>query len=327
MRDLLRFILLILFLPLIIVVLGPALVLAAVKGQQWLGPVTLDTSGYNVLGRAGVFLLGVAVWLLVWAALVWLTIQALTPVAAPTPVSLQTPVAATYVGSPTALARPATVTPAPTRTPVPVKPSATPPPTATATRVLPTNTPTPQLTGLTATHPVTDTPEPDVTSTPAVAAAATSAATPAKTGTLTPANRRAALAAVDEANQLLRDAIAQASDTNVENLGKIWQGKALDVIERFAIRLNDRYARPLNVAFEYVLPPEISEESRAGEVIVSTREKWSYGSSVKGSQEVLEFIYTLAPQGDGWVITRYTYRNLATPSRPPTATPTPTLEY
>jgi len=160
----------------------------------------------------------------------------------------------------------------------------------------------------------------------AVSATGTARAdTPAKTGTLTPANRRAALAAVDEANQLLRDAIAQATDANVENLGKIWQGKALDVIERFAIRLNDRYARPLDVSFEYVLPPEIGDESRADEVIVSTREKWAYGSSAKATQEILEFDYTLSLQNDGWVITRYTYRNV-TP-RSATATPTPTLEY
>lgn len=328
MRDLLRFILLILFLPVIIVVLGPALVLAAIKGRQWLGPVTLDASGYNVLGRTGVFLLGVAIWLLVWSGLVWFTIQALTPVAplnvglAPAP----TPTTAAAV-SPAAPAETPTAAPEPTSTPVPPKPSATPLPSPTATRVLPTNTPTPQLTESTATRPATATPEPDVTTTPVATAEVTGAATPAKTGTLTPADRRAALAAVDEANELLRDTIAQATNANVENLGKIWQGKALDVIERFAIRLNDRFARPPDVTFEYVLPPEIGDESRFDEVIVSTREKWSYGGSAKTTEEILEFIYTLAPKDDTWVITRYTYRNLATPPRPPTITPTPTLEY
>lgn len=75
-----RLIILILFLPLILIVIGPLLVLAVLRGRQQMGPITLNVTRYNSLGRAGVFMLGLSAWILVWGALGWLALAATTPV-------------------------------------------------------------------------------------------------------------------------------------------------------------------------------------------------------------------------------------------------------
>ncbi len=329
MRDLIRLIIIILFLPVVLVFLGPALVLAALRGRQWMGPITLDSSQYGVVGRVGMFLLGLAIWLLVWSGLLWLSLEAIVP----TQLNVSLPPAPTIFTkqvNETATATAAPLAPAATSTPTtqPLTRTATLPPpakTSTATPVLPATTATatlqptstPTATELFNETLATNTPDTSATEPPTATPSSGEAAdtvTPSATITqtvLSPAVRQAVLATVGEANGLLRDALAEASEENLKNLGSLWQGKTLDSIGEFAVDMNSRYSRPFNVDFEYVTPPAISDRSVPGQVVVFTREKWSYGGPSTTNEEAFEFIYTLIPQGDHWVISRYTYRNIA----------------
>ena len=71
LADFGRLVLLILLLPLILILIGPLLILAAIRGHQPLGPITLDTARYKPVARTGAFILGLLLWLLVWGGLAW----------------------------------------------------------------------------------------------------------------------------------------------------------------------------------------------------------------------------------------------------------------
>jgi hypothetical protein len=131
-----------------------------------------------------------------------------------------------------------------------------------------------------------------------------------------------ALAAVKEANLLLRDAIALKNDKAIEELEKVWQGKALTVIENFATDLSGRYTRPITVAVEYLEPPALKIQAGTGQVQVTSRESWSYSGPTTVYREAFEFVYNLERSGDHWVITSYTFSNLPSPTVSPTRIPT-----
>ncbi len=316
MADFLRLVLLILLLPLIIIVIGPLLVLAAVRGHQQMGPIMLDSTRYNSAGRVGIFLLGLAVWLLVWSGLAYLAVQAVTPV----------PGAITVQISPTP--HPPTDTPTlalPTATPMPPTATATPQPTQTATAVNATASSTPTATTAPTAAPSSTPPTITVTS-PASKSSAPTAPTTAITPTQTLttsrvslADQQAALNTVREANSLLRLAIAQASPENLVNLQRLWQGQALTDTKSYAIEVNSRYKEPFDVELEYATPLTVSEQSVPRQIVVFSNEKWTYGGPPRQDRENFEFIYTVTPKDDGWVISRYTYRNL--PGAQPSPTP------
>jgi hypothetical protein len=339
---LVRLIILLLFLPLIIIAIGPLLVLAVFRGRQPLGPITLNTSRYDFTGRAGILMLGLAIWLLVWSGLAWLTLAAVSsppiiplPAIAPPAAPVAAEPVLTPTSSPTAtpfLADAATATPTSPDTATPASP---PLDTTTPTSTPPTTTspetpanPTPTVTATSTMTPIpfpneatatnTSTPEPEPTQTPTPirpTTLPTATLTPAATFTF--AERLAAVKAVREANTLLRDTIALANEENLKSLGTVWQGKALTVIEKFATELYDRYARPFTVQFEYLSPPLVTGQNSANQLIVTSRETWRYGGPTKTYQEAFEFIYTLDRQAGHWVIISYTYRNLKL------STPTP----
>ena len=107
----------------------------------------------------------------------------------------------------------------------------------------------------------------------------------------------------------------------------VWQGKALTTARVFAADIYDRYAKPLNVEFEYLSPPTIDSQLPGNRLVVTSSERWTYGGPTKTDyQEAFRFVYTLTPKSGHWVITEYNFLNLplptATPSRAPTATPT-----
>ncbi len=131
------------------------------------------------------------------------------------------------------------------------------------------------------------------------------------------------VAAVEEGNVLLREAIVQADEENLQNLETIWRGRALAAARDFAREHYDRYAQPFSVTYEYIAPPAFRGLNPGNEVAVGSREVWSYGGPTRiDRQEAFEFTYTLSPvEADRWVITSYTYRNLPLPT--PTRTPTP----
>ncbi len=305
------FILFILFLPLFAIVIGPLLILAALRGYQPLGPITMDTVRYGPAGRVGAFMLGLALWLLIWASLIWLALANVLPgptvanifplnLIPPTsePVAMPTPPASTFtpVATFTPTSLPATATP--TERPTLPAPTPTATPTATPTELfnetLATNTPTstPEL-GLPVAKTRTPTPIPP----------------PA---TLTAADRQAIIATVQEGNLLLRNAIALANEENIQELDTVWYGRALEKAERFATELYDRYAKPFQVELDYITPPTIDKQrNELNEIVVVSREKWSYKGRTQTNQEAFEFIYALNQIDGRWVITRYTYRNLS----------------
>jgi hypothetical protein len=325
MRDILILLVLLLLLPVILIFIGPAMVLAALRGHQWLGPITLDSTQYNFAGRAGMFLLGIALWLLIWSGLFWLVLTGL-PAQLLLTETTTNPLVVTV--QPTSLPpQPTETPPAETATLIPTfTPTATPANTATpietptpdqpleaATSIVPEITATPAATSTpTATPAATDTPEPSAT--PAESPTPRPAISTASEGgvRLSLADRRAVIISINTANELLRDAVASGSEDSLNELESIWQGKALTVIRRFASSIQERYTQPVEVNFEYLALPQISPDSNANEVEVTTVERWNYGSpsSAKGRNEALEFIYTLIPGDNNWVITRYTYRNL-----------------
>lgn len=328
MADFLRLILLILLLPLIIVVIGPLLVLAAVRGQQQMGPITLDSTRYNSAGRAGIFLLGLAVWLLVWSGLAYLAVQALTPVPGAVAVQMtptpHPPTATPTPVPPTATTIPPTATPRPTQTATPVITSPT-APAASATASATITTPAAES----ATHTPTAAPSPTLpaaSATPPPTASPVVAPTTTVTGTqiliasrVSLADQQAALNTVREANSLLRLAITRASPENLANLQRLWQGQALTDTKSYAIEVNSRYKEPFDVELDYATPLTVSEQSVPRQIVVFSNEKWTYGGPSRQDQENFEFIYTVTPKDDGWVISRYTYRNW--PGAQPSPTP------
>ena len=331
MRDFLRLIGLVLFLIIVIILIGPLLILSALRGQQKAGPITFDSSQYNGAGRAGMFMLGLALWLLLWGGAGLLALNILVPPAtAPTVAeipAIETPQTELPTNTPSIVKD--TATPVPVDTPMPED-------TQTPTPVLPTETPTP-----------VDTPTPEDTATPGPPtntptatplfneSLATGTNTPADTDaevlptatsqatgslgsqlritpqpTLTTAERNEVIAAVREGNKLLQEAVTLANQDNLENLEGVWQGKALTVVEDFAADMYDRYTQPFTVDFEYISPPVVGDPVGQGLVGVTSREKWSYGGPTETHEEAFEFIYTLKKQDNEWIITWYSYRNL-----------------
>jgi len=319
LADLVRLIILILFLPLIIIFIGPFLVISVLRGRQGMGPITLDSTRYDFAGRAGIFMLGLAIWILVWSGLAWLGLNAVLPA----PVAVQPPLPGADI--PTAGLM-LTFTPAPSATPVTRTPTLTPvPPTSTLT---PTPTPTlgpiipvPAPPGAPAVvftstplfneKPAANTPTPN-----AVLTVTPLFPIPTITVTLVLTGRQAAIDTLEEANKLLRNAIALANKENIENLGAVWRDRALTNIADFASELYGRYAKPFSVDFEYISPPTIRDRLSNGDIVVISRERWRYGGPTAVDEEAFEFVYTFSQREGRWVITKYSYKNL------PLSTPT-----
>ncbi len=314
------FILFILFLPLFAIFIGPLLVLAAFRGYQSVGPITLDTVRYGPAGRVGALILGLVIWILVWGSLAWLAIASSLP--APTVVNLPPQATATATPAPiiTPTPPPPTFTPLATGTPTPLPATTTPTESPTVPPATGTTTPTATPTELFNETLATNTP----TTTPELQAERAKTLIPTTPpATLTFTDRQAAIAAVEEGNLLLRQAINLANEENIQKLETVWHGTALSDAQEFATELYDRYASPFNAQFEYISPPAIGEPNLLGETVIISREKWSYGGPTKTKQEAFEFIYTLNQKDGRWLITDYTYRNLSlpTPTTTPTATP------
>jgi hypothetical protein len=314
MREFARLLyLLIIVLPLTLLLIGPLLILAALRGMQHIGPIVLNPGRRGAAGRFGALLLGVIAWLAIWGGLAFvlapaglpgmqsLSLSELLAKGAPTAAPLVPSPTAVLVPSPTVLATPVLV---PTASPSPQAslPGSSPtpaPPPATATRVLP---------AVTATRlPATPTPAPTVTT--------TAGSPPA----LAPQPAAEAIAAVEEANQLLAEAAMDPSISNLAALEVAWQDRALSKAQAFARQLYQEYPHPLQVTFAYLEPPTAQEGDASDTAVVTSIEAWTYTAPRTSHTEAFEFIYTLEQRDQGWVITNYTYRNA------PTAAPTATL--
>lgn len=338
-----RLILLILFLPLFILLIGPLLILAVLRGRQPAGPVVLNTSRYGLAGRLGAFLVGLLLWAVTWGGLAWVVMTAAAqwpnvagiqflwpPVAAPVPILTLTP--SPVLVSPTLSAAPVTLTPSSVpATATPAVPSATPTPalpSPTLVQLQDPVSPTPDQPGPSPTPPAT----PTFTATPAAAPTRLAAGT-----TVSPAAAaveaeptlnagEAAVVAVTQGNLLLQAAIISSTPENLQNLETIWRGQALRVTQAFVDEVNGRYTRPLTVDFDYISPPTLTGQSGSITATVITRENWHYSAPNAIKDESFEFTYSVTQEDGRWVITGYTFRNLATPTATAApASPTPAV--
>jgi hypothetical protein len=213
-------------------------------------------------------------------------------------------------------------TPTPTSIPTPI-PSFAPQPTATS-EPTPIPPPSPSPTPL----PATSTPVPTATPTPTpIPPTVTPTATPTPTpqATLAPAEATQVIASVEAANDLLRAAVVQPSIGNLAELEAYWQGEALAQAQAFAQDLYERYLRPLEVSFIYVVSPVALQGASSDEAVVTSIETWTYEGPRSSHSERFEFIYTLSRKDDGWVITDYSYRYVSPESLSPTIPATMTI--
>jgi hypothetical protein len=326
--------------PLTVLLIGPLLVLAALRGVQRVGPIVFEPDRGGAGGRILALLLGLTLWLVVWGGLALLVgpvLPELAPggevggVAATAPTPTRTP-RPTFTPSPA---------PVPTDTPEPATnvPTLPPQPPATATPALPPlATDTPALAPATATPlpppatatltpvPATSTPTPLPPPTPVPTRPPT--VTPAPTftpvATLAPGQAAQAIAAVEKANDLLRAAVVEPSIGNLAALETTWRGDALKDAQAFAQDLSRRYVRPLEVTFVYLNPPAAREGILPDTAVVTSAETWTYTGPRSARSESFEFTYTLAPQDSSWIIIAYSYRNV--PGGAVLPSPTSTLE-
>ena len=319
MREFVRLLYLaVIILPLAVLVIGPLLTLAALRGRQRIGPITLEPGRRGMAGRIGALLLGVVVWLVVWGGLAMILAWALPTVGGRRSASIlqmnvtptQPPVVATLTPTPAPPATPQPLaspiptlaqteeapTPSPSVTPSPIPSTSTPIlPTATATPVPPTSKPLPTVTPMPMPPASTSLPTATLTSLPTPVA------------TLSQEQASEAIAAVEAANELLRTAVGEPSIGNLAELETLWKGEALAKAQAFAQNLSQRYLRPLEVTFIYYRSPEAFEGNSPDTAFVISTEAWNYSGPRSSHRESFKFSYTLRRQNEGWVITDYAY--------------------
>ena len=300
MSEIVRLLVLIVaVLPLVLLLSGPSLVLAALRGRQRVGPIVLNPGQRGRFGRVWACLLGLLLWLAVWGGVTLLLGRTLRPatvayVSPPTPVTVS-PAPET----PTAVA-PATLPPSSTPLPSPTR-------AAEPTHALEEATPTAIVAPPTATAPASPSPLlPTPTPLPVP--------TPAQTSQ--PDQATLAIAAVEAANEQLRMAVIQPSEENLVALERHWKERSLDKAKAFATSLHQAVGAPMDVSYVYLIPPTTgSQQLTSGALFVNATEVWTYSGSRDSFTETYEFFYTLAQHDDRWVIIDYVYRNgpLSTP--------------
>jgi hypothetical protein len=316
--------------PLSLLLIGPLLVLAALRGVQRVGPIVFEPERSGVGGRILAFLLGLTLWLVVWGGLVLLIgpiMPSLTPTEEAAGVTAATTPAPTRTPRPTFTPSPAPVSTSSAQstlgTAEPAAATSTPKPPATATPLPPaTDTPAPA--------PATSTPLPSPTPVPPTATpiptrppTVTPAPTMTPVATLAPAQAAQAIAVVEKANDLLRAAVVEPTIGNMAALETAWRGDALKDAQAFAQDLSRRYVRPLAVTYVYLTPPSAREGILPDTAVVTSVETWTYAGSRSARSESFEFTYTLSPQDSSWIIIAYSYRNVPGGVAMPPPTPTP----
>jgi hypothetical protein len=331
MRDLLRLVyLVVIILPLTLLLIGPALALAALRGRQEIGPIVLKPNRRGTVGRIGTLMLGLLVWLLVWGSLAAVVSGVILPAMGRS--------SSSAVKADVTLAVPLdmpTATPLPTSLPL-ATPTAPIPPTATHSpqQEEAISSPSPAPSPASTPSPLPPTPtSPSATPVPptlTLAASTTATLAPAVTppATLSPQEGGDAIAAIEAANELLRTAITESSIGNLAALETLWRGKALVKAQAFAQDFNQRYLRPLEVTCVYLTPPRAVKGDLPDTAYVISAEAWTYAGPKSTQDESFEFTYSLRREGDGWIIIDYDYgyTDVSSPSSQevePTMTPAP----
>ncbi len=327
MRDLLRLLLLVIVgLPLLVILAGPLLVIAALRGSQAIGPIVLTPGHHHPSGRAIALAVGLVLWAGIWGgcALVFSGDQtpavdarppATTPAAAAIPASPSPPPTSVPAGTaqPTvvplqSVAAATTPTIAPSAAPIQAESSPSVEPAATATQ---SQVPVPAAT--------------------AVPVAETETVSPTPPGPVTPEEAAQAVAAVEHANEALRQAVADPTAGNLAALETLWTQDALAKAQAFAIGPSRLVGQPTEVSYAHLMAPEVTRSVTPGHLSVGVTEVWTYSGPRDTYTESFQFFYSLALIDGQWRIVNYSYIDVPqsqpieeSPSRfrPPAETPT-----
>jgi hypothetical protein len=119
------------------------------------------------------------------------------------------------------------------------------------------------------------------------------------------------LAAIRDLNeQLPAFYTGRATMTDLE---AFWSGDALRSVVGFgntrlprAMRIQPAQRDALNVTYQYVRQPTVSNQSGANAVVTS-REAWRYANAVNDTEicEVRDYVYNLANDGARWQVQRF----------------------
>jgi hypothetical protein len=269
----------------------------------------LNPGQRGAAGRVGALLLGMLAWLAVWGGLAaglsgWS--------AAPAERLASSSPAASLAPSPTPLPPTATPSPTPgfTRTSTPA-----PSPSPAGTTPAPPPSPLPSPAPPTPTR-LADTPTPLPLPTPTPTPTATNLPPPTLAAALPPERAADLISAVEAANELLRASIVDPSLGNLATLETFWRDEALTRAQAFAQDFHEKYLRPLEVTFTYLEPPQAFEAGVPDAGTVVSTEQWIYWGPKESKSEAFVFTYTLNRLEQGWVITRYTFRNAPNPPIP-----------
>jgi hypothetical protein len=301
-REILRLLLLIIIgLPLILILAGPLLVVAAIRGSQAVGPIVLSPGHNRPSGRLTALVLGAAIWIIIWGG---------------TGMLLAKNVPAPNMDPPTTAAA---VTEVPSPSPTPPAPSSPAPAQISATAMIsPTSLPSAPPTAATETEALLTTP-PEAAPSPTLQAEPSPPATtltpspqlptpsPTPTVPVSPAERGAAIAAIEQANELLRLAVAQPTADNLEALQAMWTEEALARAQEFAREPSLIVGKPTEVSYAHLMPPVVQRSVVPEHLTVSVIEVWTYSGPKDQYTESFEFFYTLSQQSGEWRIANYSY--------------------
>jgi hypothetical protein len=306
LKDIGRLMLLVVIgVPVTLLLLGPLLIAASVRGRLRAGPILFDFRRYEGWQRGGVIFLGVILACLIWGAAGIALINTTSPgrwfaalARRPTgPAS--TTVLLSPIPSPSSIL---TYTPAPGSIFVGV----TPPPTAFPITPLPTFTSSPSPTlALVTPLPM---PSPSASSTPtlrpAPASTPATVGTPVVSGTLTPAEMALIVPeTIERANRLLRLAFAEPGADNMERLSAGWRDRALQKAAGLVSEVEARYhSGPLEVTYDYVITPTVVGQEAAGRIEATDRELWTYVGAISTYTETVEYRYFLEQIDGTWYI-------------------------
>lgn len=296
-----RLLLLLVFLPLILLLVGPFLVAAALfKRMPFFGIVRLEPGKHHRRGRLWVFVIGLLVWGLTWGASAFFLLPQI-PASTPALAAL-TNRAATITptvqidlpsATPTATILPPTEAPAATPTPI-LLITFTPtlqPPTASPTTtpvLIPTHT---------ATLVLSPTPTPAMTLTP----------TPMVSASITSAQETALLQSLVRANNLLVSVIENPGTDDSTRLEALWQDEALKSIIDFTRTIDRKYQLPLQVSYSTVGIPLVEVDSTGETVSIESREHWIFEDTQEKREVLNAYNYVLRQKEGRWVIISYRF--------------------
>ncbi len=302
LKDILRLLWLIVLLPLLLLLVGPLLVLAAIFGRLSLFNIQLNPGKHFSGGRAWAFVVGLLLWATIWPGLAWL----LTGGQLPLMTAARQPAAAVPV------AAPATPTPRPSFTPTPAPDDAAEAVVLpTATLVVATDTPL-----LPPSATFTPLPLPTATLRPTSPPPTATATRVLPPSTLSSEEEAEALQSIIHANNLLVAVMVKPDGQNTSALSLRWRGAALAKVQTFAQDVNQKYNAPLTIRYSTIGVPQISVNAQTGRLQVSSREFWTFESPSATREALVDYQYTLQNINGRRLVVEYDFEVVPLPGNP-----------